>query len=198
MSPKTSKPDPSSEPDVAIDIPHEQVRDEPAPITAPPLPEEMAPQPANVITKASEKTNQPVIPSPTIHEFHENPGRRWPTVIGYMLAALLVAIAVVYLGRWIYHKTTHRSTITPAANSNKVPAVPTGAATPNQSQPSTTANPNLGTNSNSSTSQNQTSPSTAPGQLPNNGPGDVVAIFLGASLIFGGLHYLLSIRRSVN
>ncbi|MBI2589034.1 hypothetical protein HYW35_02425 [Candidatus Saccharibacteria bacterium] len=151
-------------------------------------------------SKTEPITTAPVIPPPVVHEFHEKPGRRWPIVVAYLLAALIVAVIVVYLARWIYHKTTHQTTKpVPAANTSKVPEAPVTTVTPNQT-PSSATTPSSGTSPDSSSgavaNQNQTPQSGANGQLPNSGPGDVVAIFLGVSLIFGGLHYLLSLRRS--
>ncbi|MBX4190828.1 hypothetical protein KW794_01950, partial [Candidatus Saccharibacteria bacterium] len=47
-------------------------------------------------------------------------------------------------------------------------------------------------NQNSSSS----SPSSNSGKsLPNNGPGNVIAIFAGSTLAAAGLHYIISLRR---
>ncbi len=41
-----------------------------------------------------------------IHEYHEveeKTPRRWPVILGYLWAAFLVALVVVFGGRWIYN-----------------------------------------------------------------------------------------------
>lgn len=143
----------------------------------------------------------PLIPPPVVHEFHERPGRRWPVVIGYLLAALLVAIAVVYLARWIYHKVSpaNKPLSIPASNVSGNPP-PSPPATPSQTPAANSQSPGSGSSSGLSSNtgqsgQTSTRQSGASGQLPNSGPGDVVAIFVGVSLIFGGLHFLYGLRR---
>ncbi len=197
MSPKTDNQEPSSGPDVTVNIPHGQ--NQPAPTTAPPLPvpEPQFTQPANVTTNVS--TDQPVVtPAPT-HDFHEHEGRRWPIILLYLILAFLVAVLVVFAGRWIYRSATHqgpKKVNQPAsANQNQTPAPPPTAT---QSPTSGAANtPSSSTNSSASGSaRNQTTGQPAAnGQLPNNGPGDVVAIFVGVAAAAGGLHYLYSLRK---
>lgn len=143
----------------------------------------------------------PIISPPVVHEFHERPGRRWPTALGYLLAALIVAIIVVYLARWIYHKVSpaNKPSSSPASNVGGNPPPPQ-PATPSQAPAASGQSPSSASSSGLSANTGQTGqPSTGQygvsGQLPNSGPGDVVAIFVGVSLIFGGLHYLVSLRR---
>lgn len=147
--------------------PEKQIRD---------LPEPTVPEP----------TSQP---EPVVHVMHEQDKRHLPTLVGYILAAFLVAIAVVWFGRWLYQKTTHKiPQPTPAANTNKVPAQPTNNPPANSTSSGSSTNVSPGSGSNTATNS----------QLPNSGPGDVVAIFIGASVVVGGLHYIYSLRRSSN
>lgn len=129
---------------------------------------------------------------PVVHVMNEKQKRHLPTLVGYILAAFLVAIAVVWFGRWLYQKTTHKTTQpAPTANTSKVPDQPTNNTTAGQTtsgSPTFTSSTNTNNNSTSNTSTNS--------QLPNSGPGDVIAIFIGASVVFGGIHYLFSLRHS--
>ena len=93
----------------------------------------------------------------------------------YIILALLVATVVVFAGRWIYQQITDKKPAPPAGTGQgqaPAPPEPTQPTTPSPGgQPS------------------------AGGQLPNNGPGDVVALFVGTAIVVGGLHYLYSLRR---
>jgi hypothetical protein len=183
MSPRNNNQEPEAKPDVTVDIPHERHQTPPAPTTAPPLPviEPLPIRPINITDNIPTPPAAAPVELPVLqHEFHEREGRRWPVILIYTVLAFLVAVAVVFAGRWIYHKTTHQTTKTTkpeAADTSKLPAVPSG---------STSAN------TNPSTTQNTT---PASGQLPNNGPGDVVAIFVGTALAVSGLHYIYTLRR---
>lgn len=132
-------------------------------------------------------------------EFNQPSERRWPLLLAYLLAAVLVALILVFGGRWVYRKVTNNEPA-PAPNpvqpaGTNLPAQPdtsreSGGSSPSPSPtptPSTPSSPNPGTN------QNPTPPS---GQLPNNGPGDVIALFVGTSLAAAALHYIVSLRRS--
>lgn len=189
MSPKTDNQDPSVGPDVTVDIPHEPDQTPPVPTAAPPLPEfEPLPvRPINITDNVP--PSPPVVPDmpPALqHEFHEHEGRHWPVIVMYTGLAFLVALLVVFAGRWVYRKTTHqpaKTTKPEAAESSKLPvATPSGSQQP--SSGGTTSSPAPGA-----------SQSQKPSQLPNNGPGDVVAIFVGAALVAGGLHFLYTLRR---
>ena len=112
-------------------------------------------------------------------EYNQPSGRRLPMLFIALAVALLVALALFYGARWVYRsifdsdepepvsvQTTGDSTLSPQENATPQPS-PTPTTTP-------TPNPNA---------------------LPNNGPGDVAAIFAGTSLAAAGLHYIISLRR---
>ncbi len=185
MSPKTDNQEPSSGPDVTVDISHEQKQTPPAPATAPPLPQ-LEPLPVRPI-KITDNVPPPPPASPddvppvSPYEFHEHEQRRWPVILMYTAMAFLVALLVVFAGRWIYRKTTHQTAKTTTTQQGNVPAAP-----PVNTGPSTSAN------SNTSPTGNKVPTN---GQLPNNGPGDVVAIFVGTALTVSALHYIYSLRR---
>lgn len=188
MSPRNNNQEPKAKPDVTVDIPHERYQQPPAPATAPPLPEPL-PEPEPLPIRPINITDNVPTPPPTTpvappvlqHEFHEHEGRRWPVILMYIVLAFLVAVAVVFAGRWVYRKATHQTAKTTSTNQGSVPAAPTANAPANKPP--------------SGASNNQT-PTSANSQLPNNGPGDVVAIFVGITFVAGALHYMYTLRRS--
>lgn len=110
-------------------------------------------------------------------------GQTWVRLAAATVLAVILVILIVLLARWIYHKahnhsgpSTSTSQNTPAASVNNPPAA---------SRPSSPDNSSSSSGSSKSSS----------GQITNTGPGDVAAIFIGASLAAGGLHYLISVRR---
>lgn len=189
MSPRNDNREPDAKPNVTVNIPHDEKLTVP-PAAAPPLPE-LEPLPIRPINITDNiPTPPPAVPSmpPAYpHEFHEREGRHWPVALVYIVMAFLVALLVVFAGRWIYRKAIHSTTNTTKSgipDQSKVPAVPPANTPPN--------NPSSGVSNNQNT---QTTPTTASGQLPNNGPGDVIAIFVGTALAVGGLHFLYNLRR---
>lgn|SRR3989338_1682345 len=137
------------------------------------------------ITKTPEPIVEPTPPVTVedIASLEERRERRWLMLIVYFLMALAVAILVVFGGRWAYRAITHNdkpaTTNQPAGNN--VPQQPSPT-------PSTPATP---------TPQPTTTPSqtTQTTQLPNNGPGDIAAIFIGTTVIVGGLHFIYNLRK---
>ncbi|OGL35220.1 hypothetical protein A3F65_04230 [Candidatus Saccharibacteria bacterium RIFCSPHIGHO2_12_FULL_47_16b] len=121
-----------------------------------------------------------------IPDLSGGPGRRILMLIVYFLMALAVAVLVVFGGRWLYKTITKKdqpaTTNQPAGNN--VPQQPSPTpTTPTTPTPRPAPTP-------SQTSQTS--------QLPNNGPGDIAAIFVGTAIAIGGLHYVISLRRSTN
>lgn len=123
-------------------------------------------------------TPPPITPPPTIHEFEETQGRRWPMVVAFIILAFLVALAVVFAGRWLYNILTDKKPTPPP--SNNVPAPPNNPNKPTTPAPAPTPTP---------------TPTPQATQLPNNGPGSVLAIFVGTAVVIGGLHFLYNLRR---
>jgi hypothetical protein len=154
-------------------------------------PDTQDPDTDNDITEVS--TEDDLISSDSGYVHHRRRG--WFMVIVYMLIALLFAVAVVFLGRWVYHKV-HKTEPTPAANTSAqntgtnpqlaTPATPTGNSGSSSQNTS---------NNSSGTSTTTTNPATN-GQVPNTGPGNVVALFAGTAVIVGGLHYVYGLRRT--
>jgi hypothetical protein len=120
-------------------------------------------------------------------DYNDSSGpRQWIMLALYILMALVVAILVVMEARWVYHKVHNNNgpNPTPVAPQVVAPAPeappkkspnPVPVAPPSSSSHSTTANPNT---------------------IPNNGPGDVAALFVGISLASAGLHYAFALKRA--
>jgi cytoskeletal protein RodZ len=113
-------------------------------------------------------------------------------ILASILVGLILIVLIVLLARWIYHKAHHASENTPPPSTTlKVPSNSsdknTGVSRPGSGAPQT-ASPN------NSSSPSATS-STTNQQITNTGPGDVAAIFVGATLAAAGLHYILSVRK---
>jgi hypothetical protein len=102
--------------------------------------------------------------------------RTWPALAVYFLAALIVALIVVFIARAIYHSAHDKKS--------------------NSSNSSNTAYPPQTTPTTPPGSPSQTPPSPSPGNLPNNGPGNVIALYIGTSLAAAGLHYIVTARRN--
>jgi hypothetical protein len=111
-----------------------------------------------------------------VDEFHEFEGRRWTILLGYILMAIAVAVAVVLLGRAAYRLAT---------NSSAKVSAPTQTQRINKNQ---LARPSGASN---------TVVTPSPNQLSNTGPGDTAALFTISALTAGGIHYALKRRQSV-
>lgn len=156
------------------------------------------------------------LPESQVEYGEESAAKRWITLLIYIVCALAVAVLVVLAGRWVYHKVHNTSGPNPA------PVAPQGTnqglSAPNSSNKSQSSSGNSSSGSSASNNSNSESsgsssasgssnannnsagkaaqPSPSPSNLPNNGPGDVAALFVGSSLIAGGLHYMVSQRRA--
>lgn len=105
------------------------------------------------------------------------------------IIAVVVIILLVLGGRFLHHQLT---------KNDKTGAGPSTAA--NVKQPGTNPQSGASTQGSGSTSSGTSSATTSSGtsgsatQVPNTGPGNVLAIFVGASFIVAGLHYAISRR----
>ncbi len=137
--------------------------------------------------KSEEETPEltpPEAPPPLVTPPDETEERHWRSLAIYAILALLVAIGVVFGGRWIYHQFNKPAT---------KPA-PTRPTSPPSTAPSTPTKPSPTPSPIPSTSQGQPAAGQG-GQIANTGPGDVVAIFIAASLAAAALHYIITLRR---
>lgn len=112
---------------------------------------------------------------------------RFTMLITYFALAVGIAAMIVFGGRWLYHKVKHTNSVKPVAAGNNVPS----ANTSTNSAQSQTSTQSSSTSSSSTSIQDSNTGTT----LPNSGPGDVVAIFVGTSILVGGLHYVVGLRR---
>ena len=130
-------------------------------------------------------------------EYQETRERRWPTLLGYMLLALLVATAIVLSGKWLYNQFAGSADDTPKPVSIKTDSKKqTDSTNANKSEDKKAARSGSSSTSNGNSENNDNSPSTSPSPtaLPNNGPGQVIALFVSTSLAAAGLHYIITLR----
>lgn len=121
--------------------------------------------------------NPPASPPPLITEYHEHDGRRWPTILVYLVIALIAAALIALAARTIYRATHH---------ANPVKNPPTNVPSPPGANPAKHNHKNAGSKrSNSNT-----------GAVPNTGPGNTIALFIGVSLVVAGLHYVYQLRKT--
>lgn len=120
-------------------------------------------------------------------------GHAWARLAAAIVLGVILIVLIVLLARWIYHKAHNHASPTPPTSQN-TPALsannPPASPTPNSESSNTSGG---STGSSSSNANSGAGPN--PSQITNTGPGDVAAIFVGASLVAGGLHYLITLRR---
>jgi cytoskeletal protein RodZ len=103
-----------------------------------------------------------------------------------VVAIIILAFLIILFARWVYHKAHH--SVQPASgNTKQLPTQPSGSSSQNL-QGSQATNTPPSSSSSGTTSQNS--------NIPNSGPGQTAAIFAGASLAAGGIHYIISTRRT--
>lgn len=138
------------------------------------------------------RTTPPETPPPIVSMRPTREGRQWAMLLIYLLIALVVAASVVFGGRWLYNTirdepaqetttTTDRSAEPPTAPAPSQPGTAPQAPPPQPTPtPQPTPAPTL---------------STQGAQIANTGPGETIAIFVGASALAGGIHYLITQRK---
>lgn len=85
-------------------------------------------------------------PEPIPHEYQRKEGRRWPVILIYGLLALLIAITVVFAGRWVYREVTNnppspKSTPTQAEKSAPNATKESSQPAANSQTPASASNP---------------------------------------------------------
>lgn len=129
--------------------------------------------------KAKSQANRPVQAqrsNPINTSMHRIP-LSWVRAVAGLIVIVGIVVGLVFGARSIYHHTHHPSQ--PAGN-NTIKKV--------YSQNNQTAG-------NNRPGGNSSSAATSAGQVPNTGPGNVVALFVGASAAAAGLHYAISNRK---
>lgn len=120
-------------------------------------------------------------------------GHAWARLAAAIVLGVILIVLIVLLARWIYHKAHNHASPTPPTSQN-TPALSANNKSASPEPSSQPSNPS-GTSSNSSNPNTKSNATSNPSQITNTGPGDVAAIFVGASLVAGGLHYLITVRR---
>lgn len=171
---------------------------------------------------AFSRASQSELPESQVEYREPSTAKHWLTLILYIILAFAIAAVVVLAARWVYHKAHHingANTISTTSQSSTqktpVQSSPSSSASNSASSaPSVGSSTNKSGSTNSSGSGSQSSgssPSNSSGNaqpksgntsmtpqtatLPNNGPGDVIALFALSSLGGAGLHYILRQRR---
>jgi cytoskeletal protein RodZ len=154
-------------------------------------------------------SNSSELPDSQIEYRDTGGARRWVALLIYLVLALVVATLVVFAGRWVYHRVSNNSspaptTLTPKSSNSSTktspsPAPPSsssqnkaGSASPNSSSGSSSS----ATSGNKSTSNGAAKPAPQPSTLPNNGPGEDIALFVGTTFIAATLHFMFTLRRA--
>ena len=161
--------------------------------------------------KRDEPTN--VIPpaGSQVEVKHTNrPG--WLILLAAAVVILIISTGLVFAGRWIYRSVHHKSSTSvsqptggskkPSSQSAPSPQSSTSPTSPSKPSPQPsggsaskpTPQPAL-PSSGSSNKPTSPSPTASTQTLPQNGPGDMAALFIGTSLAAAGLHYLIRMRR---
>jgi len=122
--------------------------------------------------------------------------KSWFNWTATALAVLILIVIVLFGVRAIHHHLDKNNGLAPA-NTQNTPAIP-GSNSSKASTKSTTSATNSKTKS--SSYKSTSSPSTAasnptPTQVPNTGPGEVIAIFAGSVFAAASLHFIASLRR---
>jgi len=128
-------------------------------------------------------------------------GQAWLRVIAGILIALILIVSIVFFARWVYQKTHNNSqTKGPETSQTTGDISSRNKTSESQLQGSGSTNPAGAADSSgsSTTSSGTVTPNdgNANSQISNTGPGNVAAVFVGTALISGGLHYIITIRRT--
>jgi len=158
--------------------------------------------------KRKDESTNVIPPAGSEVEVKSNHRPGWLMLLAAVVAILIISTALVFAGRWIYRSVHHKSSnpaVSKPATSKKTPSSQPSSGSSQKSTPSPSpstngstrkTNPAPSPTSPPGSSSNPTSPPTASNQtLPQNGPGNVVALFVGTSLVVAGLHYLINLRR---
>lgn len=113
-----------------------------------------------------------------LREFYERHESRWKLLTLYIVAAVVVGALLVFGGRAIY-RHSHQPTAKPAPTITK------------QSSSLVKNDHSSGKNSNPKANTGQPG-----GNLPDSGPGQVIGLFVGTSLVAAGLHFIVQLRRT--
>jgi len=119
-------------------------------------------------------------------------GQTWVNTLATILIGIILVVLIVLFARWVYHKVHDNNNATENTGTLNV----TNESNNTKKQPAANTGPSSG-NPGSSRSTPSATPGTEnpSGQLPNNGPGDVAAVFAGASAAGAAAHYAVSRRR---
>jgi cytoskeletal protein RodZ len=144
--------------------------------------------------------NIPSMP-PEVQQYYQAEARE-RTGVAWLLAGITLVVTVLIIvglffgGRWIYRKTRHNPA--QVAQTTNQPAAPsentanTSSSSSNSSTTSSTSSTSSNTSTPASSTPSSTTPSTSQGvvgptaartSIPNTGPGDTLALFVGVTAL---------------
>ncbi len=136
----------------------------------------------------------PAAPPPLVTP--ERGYRGLPILAAYLALALIVVLAVVLGGRWLYNRSQQEPNKQPTTATNQPPARPAPTTT---RKPSGSGSNSTGQTPSGSQGSGQTNtPATGSqgGELAQTGPGDTVALFISTAIAMAALHYAVQLRRT--
>lgn len=113
-------------------------------------------------------------------------GQSLVQTIVMIIGGIILVVLLALFARWIYHAVNHNDQ-TNTGGVIQTPQEPSGPSTQSGNGPPSNNTGNSGSNNSSTQKQ----------PIANTGPGNVVALFAGSTLAAAGLHYIISVRRSV-
>ncbi|HSX27711.1 MAG TPA: hypothetical protein VLG25_02920 [Patescibacteria group bacterium] len=128
-------------------------------------------------------------------EQRERVGVAWLLALATLVVTVLVALGLLWGGRWTYRKITHKNNSSTSGQVAKAPEV-APAAPANQSANSTNTNA-PSTPSSNQTADNTVDTNTTDSNLPNTGPAGAVTAFV-VTTVLGTAFYQLRLRRQIN
>ncbi|HEX5448201.1 MAG TPA: hypothetical protein VFW90_03330 [Candidatus Saccharimonadales bacterium] len=130
-------------------------------------------------------------PSTPVRSSIRQTAPRWLAGLIVLILIAGIIVGLIFAARAIYHHAHNNNPSNSSVNTTNKPSKrPNGQANNHSKNSKSTNTPEPNNNSHSGSNTGQ-----AATQVPNTGPGSVVAIFVGASLATAGLHYVISLRR---
>jgi len=136
--------------------------------------------------------SEPIIDGPRTYEHKQG---SWLQAALYFVLALIFAFFLVLAGRWVYHKVHHNKTIAPTS-SNVNPLQQSSSNSAKSQNPASNNTSPAPSSSSSNSASNSSSTSQNNSAIPNTGPGNMEAVFVSVTVLVGGLHYILTSRKT--
>jgi cytoskeletal protein RodZ len=147
--------------------------------------------------RVEEHTKAPEMPPPiaeapeyTVDDEYES--RNWLRIAGLAVLAIVAVVLIMLAARWLYRAISNNDEPSKTNTSQTTPTTTTQQNQSGTSQSTTSTSQVQGSTSSGTSSSTSSASATT---LPNNGPGDTAAIFLGSVVVAATIHYGLGLRR---